>query len=173
MEDPVLRSPWRPQMIRPAQFLITCAFATIAGCKAPPSTPTTPPSAGEPDAPSTETEEPAPADTDLVAQGKILYADQCAGCHGDQGGGSSDAPPVIGPQALPLDPRPGQQRDIQFRTALDVLQWVQANMPPGDGGSLTDEQALAIVAFELSANGIEVPGGTLDRETAAQIVLHP
>lgn len=115
---------------------------------------------------------PAPAASDLVARGGELYAANCAGCHGDAGQGGDKAPPVVGKAALPLDPRPGSKRGVQFKTALDVFKFVKANMPPGKGGSLTDDEYLAIMAFDLSANGVDLSGKTLDAATAESIVLH-
>jgi cytochrome c len=108
----------------------------------------------------------------LAKQGAELYGANCSGCHGDAGQGGDKAPPVVGSQALPLDPRPGQKRNVQFRTALDVFVWVKANMPPGKGGSLSDEEYLAIMAFDLTANGVDLTGKTLDAATAEAIVLH-
>src|SRR5262245_5941579 len=115
---------------------------------------------------------PAPAASDTIARGGELYAANCAGCHGDAGQGSAKAPPVVGKEALPLEPRPGSKRGVKFKTALDVFNFVKANMPPNKGGSLTDDEYLAIMAFDLKANGVDLSGKTLDAATAQAIVLH-
>jgi S-disulfanyl-L-cysteine oxidoreductase SoxD len=107
----------------------------------------------------------------MVERGAALYAANCAKCHGDSGQGTDQAPPVVGPEALPLDPRPGAVRDVRFRTALDVFQWVRVAMPGDDPASLTDDEYLAIMAFDLTANGVSLPR-PLDAELAASIVLH-
>lgn len=109
---------------------------------------------------------------DMVTRGKQLYASNCASCHGDAGQGTEGAPPVVGAQALPLRPRVGQDRDVPFRTALDVYAWAREHMPPADPDRVSDEDMLAIMAFALSANGIELKGGTLDGDRARAIVLH-
>ena len=108
-----------------------------------------------------------------IAAGAALYSANCAGCHGDAGEGTSDGPPVVGDGAFPLDPRPGQQRDTQFRTALDVFVWTDANMPPKNPGSIGDADLLAIMAFALSANGVELDADGLNGDSAALIVLNP
>lgn len=119
---------------------------------------------------------PAPAsDTfaDQVARGAELYGENCASCHGDAGQGSADAPPLVGEGALPLEPPPGaQHRTVQFRTALDVYQWVKEAMPADAPGSLTDGEYVDILAFDLKANGVELDA-PLDAQTAAELVLHP
>ena len=112
------------------------------------------------------------APADLAARGATLYADNCAGCHGNGGEGSDKAPPVVGPEAFPLDPRPGQKRNVQFRTALDVYQWIGANMPPDEPGSLSEAEYQAIMAFDLKANGVDLAGKPVTAETLAGIVLH-
>jgi hypothetical protein len=82
------------------------------------------------------------------------------------------APPVVGAGALPLDPRPGQKRDVQFRTAADVAGWVVKNMPPDEAGKLPIADYLAILAFDLKANGVDVMGKTIDDAALQSIVLH-
>ena len=116
----------------------------------------------------------APADPTAaqIEEGKQLYVAKCAGCHGNAGEGSKDAPPVVGKDAFPLDPRPGQKRDVQFHTAADVFAWATKHMPPKDPGSLTTDQYLAIFAFDLTANGIKLEK-PLDATQAQAIVLHP
>lgn len=107
----------------------------------------------------------------MVERGAELYGAECAECHGDSGQGTDKGPPVVGEGALPFAPRPGAKRAVNFRTALDVFQWVRVNMPGDEPGSLTDDEYLAIMAFDLTANGIALEK-PLDGETAAQIVLH-
>ena len=116
----------------------------------------------------------APHPADQVAWGQQLYGDHCASCHGDQGQGKGGAPPVVGKDALPLSPRAiAKFRKTDFHTAKDVHDWVKANMPPNKGGSLSDEEYAAIVAFDLKANGVDLAGKHVDDATAASFVLHP
>lgn len=111
-----------------------------------------------------------------AAQGGQLYGAQCASCHGDGGQGTpGGAPPVVGKDALPLDPPANAKyRKVAFHTARDVFDFVKANMPAKSPGSLSQEQYLAIVAFDLMANGVDLTGKppfTPDSLTA--VVLHP
>jgi mono/diheme cytochrome c family protein len=90
-----------------------------------------------------------------IAQGKELYGANCAGCHGANGEGRGKTPKVVGEGALPQKPPKGAKtRKAEFNTAADVATFVVASMPPKKGGSLTPEQYYAILAFDLSANGI-------------------
>jgi mono/diheme cytochrome c family protein len=116
----------------------------------------------------------ATAAADQIADGKKLFADNCASCHGERGEGKKKAPPLVGPNALPLDPPPGAKvRKVQFRTAKEVLDFTSQKMPMKKPGSLKPEEYAAIVAFDLKANGVNLAGKTIDATTAEQIVLHP
>ena len=110
---------------------------------------------------------------DQVAQGQALYTEHCASCHGASGEGNGKAPAVVGISkgALPLDPRPGSKRSVQFKTVAEVAGWVKADMPPDAPGSLTDPQYFAILAFDLKANGVDLGGKTLDAPLAATLTI--
>jgi mono/diheme cytochrome c family protein len=119
------------------------------------------------------TAEPTPADP-LAAQierGQALYGENCAGCHGAGGEGSDKAPPVVGPEAFPEQPREGARRDVEFHTAADVFAWTTVHMPGNAPGSLTTDEYLAIFAFDLTANGVTLTA-PLDGPAAQAIVLH-
>jgi cytochrome c len=111
-------------------------------------------------------------------RGGKLFGEHCAKCHGDQGQGVTEgdkkAPPLVGPNALPLDPPAGAKyRKVQFHTARDVYDFAKANMPPGMGNSLPEQDYLDIVAFDLKANGVDLAGKTITPDTLSTIVLHP
>jgi predicted RecA/RadA family phage recombinase len=72
---------------------------------------------------------------------------------------------------LPLDPPPGAKvRTEQFVTVGDVASFAVANMPAGNAGSLSTEEYLAVLAFDLKANGITLDE-PLDLETAEKLTI--
>lgn len=102
-----------------------------------------------------------------VELGAMLFAEHCAQCHGDMGQGTDKAPRVVGLSegALPLDPPPSRQlRKEQFVTVGDVANFVVMNMPANAPGSLMTDEYLAILAFDLQANGI-----TLDQPLTLEL----
>jgi mono/diheme cytochrome c family protein len=108
-----------------------------------------------------------------IAKGQELYGANCASCHGAAGEGKKGkGPAVVGAGALPLDPgkKAKLRKGVQFNTAKDVADFVVKHMPPKKGGSLPPEDYLAILAFDLSANGIAV-NEPLTMENAASIQL--
>jgi cytochrome c len=112
--------------------------------------------------------------------GETIYKRQCARCHGDHGEGKDDsyrglrAPELIGPSALPCQPRPFQKiRQHDFRTVKDVYDFVSAAMPADQPASLESEQYWNVLAYRLQANGKTADGTRLDAASSASIVLHP
>lgn len=112
------------------------------------------------------------ASASQVERGAALYGEHCASCHGGDGRGTSDAPAVVGPTALPLQAPGGAKRQVAFATAGDVFRWVRVAMPGDAPGSLSDEDYAAILAFALQANGVDMTGVQLDEARADQIRLH-
>jgi cytochrome c len=115
-----------------------------------------------------------------VDKGRDVFRLQCARCHGPDGQGITNiyrgmtAPPLIGPGALPLDPRPYQKmRHFQFRTARDVYEFASAVMPADQPASLTEAEYWNVIAFLLSANGVPVNGQLLNEDAAANMSLAP
>ena len=112
----------------------------------------------------------APANfAEQVALGQKLYGANCAGCHGNSGEGTKDAPAVVGLDkgALPLSPpATAQYRKTEFKTVADIAEFVVKTMPPKAPGSLSAEEYFAILAFDLKANGIDLGDKKLDGELA-------
>ena len=107
-----------------------------------------------------------------IDDGKTVYKDHCASCHGTKGEGDS-GPAITGKNALPIAPPAGaKMRKTEFKNAADVEQFVKANMPVDAPGSLTDAQAFAVVAWQLHATGTSMGGAALDASTAPQIHVH-
>jgi mono/diheme cytochrome c family protein len=126
----------------------------------------------EPDQPTGPA--PAPVSNDeLVARGGQLYGKYCAKCHGDAGQGTDKGPAVVGAGALPKDPRAGAKRDVPFSTAYDVGAWAMKHMPADKPGSLATDEYLAILAFDLKANGVDLGAEPLTLDRLHAIVLHP
>jgi mono/diheme cytochrome c family protein len=108
-----------------------------------------------------------------AARGATLYGRHCASCHGDSGQGSEEAPRLVGLDqgALPEKPPASRAvRTVDFVTVADVASFAVANMPPGEGGSLSNAEYLAILAFDLKANGITLEE-ELSLELAAELTI--
>jgi len=78
-------------------------------------------------------------------KGKQVYADQCALCHGTEGQG------MFGAAGETLYPPLWGERSFNIGAGMARLTtaaaFVKANMPFGQGGSLSDEEAFDVAAF--------------------------
>ena len=83
----------------------------------------------------------------LSAEGRNLYYQKCAMCHGVELQGSGHAAPLTGAEF--------QQR-WSGKTARNVYSRIISTMPFDDPGSLTEAQALRIAVFCLQRNGAEL-----------------
>jgi cytochrome c len=107
-----------------------------------------------------------------IQRGVTVYTAECSSCHGAMGQGTDLGPPVVGEGVFPKQPREGAVRQVEFVTALDVFVWAKANMPGDAPGTMSDEDLLAVFAFDLDANGVELEK-PLDGDAASKIVLNP
>ena len=89
-------------------------------------------------------------------RGKLLYAKECASCHGATLGGSGQVPPLTGADF---------KGDWNGQTADDLFEKMQTSMPADRPGQLSREQNADILAFLLSSNAF--PAGTKELPTEA------
>jgi cytochrome c len=116
-------------------------------------------------------------------RGAQVYAEHCAVCHGGRAEGGQvpaqferlagwTAPPLVGDKALPRKPRQGQSlRQGLFRSAYDLLSFVEATMPAQEPAGLRTEQYQDVTAYILQAGGLPPDGHPLDEAQAARIKL--
>jgi mono/diheme cytochrome c family protein len=145
---------------------------------------------------------PAGATDAAMAQGRDesdygarLFASDCVQCHGRQGEGFFDAPPVLGPRALPEFPResspsgtPGiydpAQMEIAaqthrigaglrapFHTAADLEAYVAAHLPKKRAKLLGPGGIWALVTFMMAVQGAEIPEEGITTENAGSVPI--
>lgn len=73
------------------------------------------------------------------ANGRAVYHEQCASCHGDQGQGIGEFPAVWGLNSY--------NRGAGMNRIREGAGFIWANMPLGNGRSLTHQQALDVSAY--------------------------
>ena len=97
---------------------------------------------------------PAGYTASQAAEGMAAYQGNCASCHLPDLAGRNEAPPLAGGNFM---------NAWGSRTTAELIQYIQASMPPSSRGGLSEETYANIVAFFLQANG--APAG--DRPLAA------
>lgn len=164
---------------------LAVAVALIPACgggsKPAPTPPAPEPAPAEPVAPAEPPAPPSPSAEVLAAAalaeqyetGKTVYTEKkCASCHEDSGAGNAKNPAVIGEKALAAKApaKAKLRKKVTFTTAKDVVDFVKAKMPLKEPGTLSDDEAHAVVAWLLDSNKI-VLEAKLDESNAASINL--
>jgi mono/diheme cytochrome c family protein len=104
------------------------------------------------------------------SEGAVLYAKQCAGCHGAHGEGVRPAPKLVGRTpaagyAFANDPKAERTIGNYWPYATTVYDYVKRAMPISAPGSLSAHETYSLVAFLLSENGIIAPTATMNAQT--------
>lgn len=117
-----------------------------------------------------------PSGRGSVAEGAVLYAAQCAMCHGKGGEGMAPAfPALIGrdPKAeqfvFATDPKLPRTIGNYWPYATTLFDYIKRAMPFTAPGSLTDEQVYALSAYLLAANDVIADSAVLDAAALRQV----
>lgn len=97
-----------------------------------------------------------------LAEGRRLFAEACAQCHGDDGrAGAGYQTPIWGQGA----------KIARFETAMGLFEYHQMMMPFDDPTKLTDAEKWAITAFLLVNHGALASDAELGPGNAAAIPI--
>ena len=103
-----------------------------------------------------------------VAQGKQVFADNCAACHGESGvGGIKDR--LVGGQGTLTSDEPVKTVGSYWPYATTLFDYIHRAMPYQAPGSLSNDDTYAVAAYILSLNGILPADGRLDRDSLPKI----
>lgn len=95
-----------------------------------------------------------PEGSGTVAEGEILYSDNCAACHGDFGEAVGRWPVLAGGQGTLAGERPVKTIGSYWPYLSTVFDYVRRAMPFGNARSLTDDDVYAITAYLLYLNDV-------------------
>jgi cytochrome c len=105
-----------------------------------------------------------------VAQGRQVYADNCAACHGDDGvGGIKDR--LTGGQGSLATDKPVKTVGSFWPYATTLFDYIHRAMPYQAPGSLSADDTYAVVAYILSLNEILPDGGALDQTSLPKVKM--
>jgi len=111
-----------------------------------------------------------PPGSGTVAQGKQVFSDNCAVCHGDNGqGGIKDR--LVGGQGTLASDNPVKTVGSFWPYATNLFDYIHRAMPYQAPGSLTNDDTYAVAAYILSLNGILPADGKLDQESLPKIEM--
>lgn len=95
------------------------------------------------------------------AQGKLIYAERCAGCHGDRGEGGS-AMELVGERSSLTSDYPDRGIAVYWPFAPALFEYIKRAMPPENPYSLRDEELYSVIAWLLELNGLIKTGQRVD-----------
>jgi S-disulfanyl-L-cysteine oxidoreductase SoxD len=111
-----------------------------------------------------------PEGSGTVAQGKSVYTDNCAACHGVNGqGGIKDR--LVGGQGTLASDQPIKTVGSFWPYATTFFDYIHRAMPYQAPGSLSVDDYYALTAYILSLNGILAPDGKLDKDTLPKVKM--
>src|SRR5579871_1579069 len=109
-----------------------------------------------------------PEGSGTAAQGKLLYANRCAKCHGERGEGR-DSVPLAGGQGTLKNPKPLRTVGSYWPYATTIWDYVNRAMPFNNPGILTHDQVYSLTAYILFLNGIVSESAVIDAHSLPKI----
>ena len=109
-----------------------------------------------------------PAGSGTATQGKQIFADNCAACHGENGqGGIKDR--LAGGQGTLASNMPVKTVGSFWPYATTLFDYIRRAMPYPTPGSLSTDETYAVTAYILSLNGIVPADGKVDKDSLPKI----
>lgn len=109
-----------------------------------------------------------PAGSGTVAQGKALFEQRCASCHGVGGRGATAEELAGGTRSLTADP-PDKTIGLYWPYATTLFDFIRRAMPLDAPGSLTANDVYALTAYLLHANGVIDAAQPMNAETLPRV----
>jgi len=111
-----------------------------------------------------------PAGGGTARQGKIIYTEKCADCHGPDGQKGRDK--LAGPPGDERKKTIGQKTIGNYWPyATTVFDYIRRAMPPNAPGSLTGDEIYALTAWLLFLNAIIAVDAEMNAETLPLITM--
>jgi len=104
-------------------------------------------------------------------QGAAIFAQRCAVCHGEKGGGGPNDRLVGGVGTLTGDQPPVKTVGSYWPYATTLFDYIRRAMPLPQPQSLTNPEAYALTAYILNLNGIVGDGEVINAATLPKVKM--
>jgi cytochrome c len=111
-----------------------------------------------------------PGGSGSATEGRALFAQRCAKCHGEKGEGDI-GPRLVGGQGSLATDKPVKTVGSFWSHATSVWNYVNRAMPFNEPGSLKPPEVYAAVAYILHLNGIVGEKDALDRKSLPKVKM--
>ena len=103
-----------------------------------------------------------------VSQGRELYQNQCAACHGEKGeGGIGDR--LVGGKGTLATRKPIKTVGSYWPYAPTLFDYIRRAMPLNAPQSLSNDEVYALTGYLLNLNGIVPDGATMDAKSVSAV----
>ncbi len=111
-----------------------------------------------------------PSGHGTAKDGRLLYVQKCASCHGLHGEGAT-AEDLIGGPKPPSPDNPSKAIGPYWPFATTIFDFVSRSMPPAAPGSLSADETYAVTAYLLAANKIIGESDEINAQTLPQVKM--
>lgn len=116
-----------------------------------------------------------PAGSGTPSEGRVVFMDNCAICHGDKLQGNPKpgfgGDRLIGGRGTLASNAPVKTVESYWPYATTLFDYIKRAMPFSAPGSLTDDQVYSVVAFILAQGHIIKPDATMNAETLPKVQM--
>jgi cytochrome c len=105
-----------------------------------------------------------------AVEGRGIYAEKCATCHGEKGEGATAEELVSEPKPPSAD-NPSKAIGSYWPYATTIFDFIRRSMPPAAPGSLPPDQIYAVTAYLLAANKIIADDEEINAQTLPKIKM--
>ena len=109
-----------------------------------------------------------PAGSGTAQQGRTIFENRCAACHGSKGEGNSDATVLVGGNMQSAE-TPLRTVGSYWPYASTVFDFIRRAMPANAPKSLTDEETYQVAAYVLYLNGLVAEDEIMNAQTLPQV----
>jgi cytochrome c len=102
--------------------------------------------------------------------GRVIYVQKCASCHGDKGEGGTAEELVSGPKPQ-SGPDASKAIGSYWPYATTIFDYIRRSMPLAAPGSLSADEIYALTAYLLAANKIIGDDTSLDAKSLPKVKM--
>jgi cytochrome c len=103
-------------------------------------------------------------------EGRVIYLQECASCHGEHGEGAT-AEELVSEPKPPSPHNPSKAIGSYWPYATTIFDFVRRSMPPAAPESLSADDTYAVTAYLLAANKIITESDEMNAESLPRVKM--